>query len=144
MYEIQNLKMKKALVLLIGLIIFSCDTSDDVSLESFQEAMPVESVTLPEEFIVDEIYEIELTYLKTTTCHAFNDILYQKQNNERTIHVIGTVFQNNGNCTELNAELEASFNFKPTISGTYIFKFWQGTDDNEESIYLIEEITVVD
>ena len=135
--------MKKLLVLLIGLTIFSCNSADD-SLDDYQEAMPIESVTLPQEFIVNEEYDITLTYLRPTTCHAFNDILYQKLNNERTIHVIGTVFQNNGNCTELNTELEASFNFKPTLAGTYTFKFWQGIDDNEEDIYLIEEITVVD
>ena len=135
--------MKKLLVLLIGLTLFSCNSADD-PLDDYQEAMPIESVTLPQEFIVNEEYDITLTYLRPTTCHAFNNILLQKHDNERNFYVIGTVFQSNGNCTELNAELEASFNFNPTIAGSYIFKFWQGEDDNGEDIYLTEEITVVE
>ena len=135
--------MKKVLIILIGLVTFSCSLSDD-SLSSYQEAMPIESAVLPDEFIVDEIYEITITYLRPTTCHAFHDILYQKNINERIIYVIGTVFQNNGNCTELNAELEASFSFKPTEVGSYVFKFWEGKDDNGEDIYLTVEVPVVD
>ena len=135
--------MKKILILLIGLVLFSCSSSDD-SVESYQEAMPLQTVTLPDEFVIGETYEITVTYLRPTTCHAFNDIVYQRQNNQRVIHVIGTVFINNGNCTELNTELEANFNFKETIAGTYILKFWQGKDDNGDDIYLSEEITVVE
>ena len=135
--------MKKILILLISLISFSCSSSDD-SLESYPDPMPVESVDLPNEFISGETYNINITYLRPTTCHAFNDIIYQKNDNERIIHVFGTYFLSNGNCTELNAELEASFSFKETLAGTYILKFWQGEDDNGEDIYLTEEITVVD
>ncbi|MEJ6791665.1 MAG: hypothetical protein QNK89_02720 [Lacinutrix sp.] len=135
--------MKKLLVLLISLTILSCSTNDD-SLETYQEAMPVESVTLPEEFIVNEDYEVTLTYLRPTTCHAFNDILLQKHNNQGNVYVIGTVFQSNGDCTELNSELEVSFNFKATQIGTYTFKFWQGENDNGEEIYSTVEVPVVE
>lgn len=134
--------MKKLLILLIGLLISSCSTSDD-SLVTYQDPMPIETVNIPDEFILDETYEITLNYIRPTTCHAFNGILYKKYNNERTVVVIGTVFQSNGNCTELETELEASFNFKPTETGSYIFKFWQGKDENDEDIYLIIEVPVL-
>jgi hypothetical protein len=135
--------MKKLLVLLIGLLLFTCSSSDD-SLDNYQEAMPIETVNLPEEFILNQEYEIVVTYLRPTACHAFNDIFYQKHLNETTIYVIGTVFINNGNCTALNTELEASFNFKATQTGASIFKFWQGEDDNGEEIYLTVEVPVVE
>ncbi|WP_034060091.1 hypothetical protein [Lacinutrix jangbogonensis] len=135
--------MKKLIFLLVGLVLFSCSSSDE-SLENYQEAIAIESVILPTDFMTDETYEITVTYLRPTTCHAFNDIVYLKHNDQRVVHVIGTVFINNGNCTELNTELEASFNFKETVAGTYILKFWQGKDDNGEDIYLTEEITVVE
>lgn len=135
--------MKKGLTLLIGLTIFCCSPSND-SLESYQEALPIESADLPDEIRVNEDYEIALSYLRPTTCHAFNDILLQKNDNQGTVYVIGTVFQSNGNCTELNTELEASFSFKATQIGSYIFKFWQGQDDNGEDIYLSIEVSVIE
>ncbi|WP_055436290.1 hypothetical protein [Lacinutrix algicola] len=135
--------MKKILILLIGFATFSCSVSDD-SLVTYQDPMPIETAVLPDAFVLDEIYEINLTYLRPTTCHAFNDIIYKKHNNERTVVIIGTVFQSNGNCTDLGTELEASFNFKATEEGSYIFKFWQGKDDNEEDIYLTIEVPVLE
>ena len=134
--------MKKALILLVGLILFSCSSNDD-SLYNYQDPMPIELVDLPEEFILNEEYEITITYLKPTTCHVFNDILYQEDNNISTVIVIGTVFQNNGNCTDLNTEFEANFNFTANNIGSHIFKFWKGLDDNGEDIYLIVEVPVV-
>ena len=134
--------MKKALILLAGLILFSCNSSDD-SLYNYQDPMLIELVDLPEEFVLNEEYEITITYLKPTTCHVFNDILYQEDNNISTVIVIGTVFQNNGNCTDLNTESQASFNFTANNIGSYIFKFWKGLDDNGEDIYLIVEVPVV-
>ena len=134
--------MKKALILLVGLILFSCSSNDD-SLYNYQDPMPIELVDLPEEFILNEEYEITITYLKPTTCHVFNDILYQEDNNISTVIVIGTVFHNNGNCTDLNTEFEANFNFTANNIGSHIFKFWKGLDDNGEDIYLIVEVPVV-
>jgi hypothetical protein len=135
--------MKKLLILLVTLTVFSCSLDDD-SLENYQDPMPIETALLPDEFTVGETYEITLTYLRPTTCHAFSGIYYQKHNNERTVVVIGTVFQSNGNCTDLNSELEATFNFKATEAGSYIFKFWQGEDENGEDNYIIIEVPAVE
>ncbi|WP_452225525.1 hypothetical protein [Lacinutrix chionoecetis] len=135
--------MKKLLILIIGLVTFSCSLSDD-SPTDYQELLPVEEAVLPEEFVLNETYEITLVYLRPTTCHAFSDIYYLKENNERTVAVISTVFQSNGNCTALGTELEATFNFKATQTGSYVFKFWQGEDDNGEDTYLTVEVPVVE
>jgi len=141
--------MKKLLILVIGLIIFSCSPSDESAIDSYQEAMPIESATIPQELSIGETYEITVTYLRPTTCHAFSDILYQKHDNVRTVVVIGTVFASNGNCTDLNTELEASFDFTPTELGTYIFKLWQGEATNTqgantEDQYINIEVQVIE
>ena len=135
--------MKKVLILLICLIVVSCSLGDD-SISDYQVSLPVESAILPDEFVLNETYEISVNYLRPTTCHAFNDILLFKENDEIKSVVLNTVFQSNGNCTELGTELEASFNFEATEVGTYIFKFWQGKDDIGEDTYLIVEVPVVD
>ena len=135
--------MKKILVLLLTLVVFSCSTSNDDSL-TFQELLPVDNVILPTEFQLNETYEIDLTYIRPTTCHAFNDIYYLKHDNERTVAIISTYFGSNGDCTELTTELEATFEFKATQTGSYIFKFWQGENENGEDEYLTIEVPVVE
>ena len=136
--------MKKHLVLLIGLVVFSCSLDNDSSTNTYQDPMPIETVTLPEEFVKNETYEIIITYLRPTTSHAFNNIFHQKNNNESTVVVLGTVFQSNGNCTNIGTELEASFNFTATQRGTYVFKFWQGENENAEDQYLTIEVPVIE
>jgi hypothetical protein len=40
--------------------------------------------------------------------------------------------------------VDATFNFIVTSNGTYIFKFWQGEDDNGNDLYYIVEVPVVE
>lgn len=136
--------MKKIIIIIIVLnTILSCSISDDSPVTT-QELLPVKSVTIPENFALNETYEIELRYLRPTNCHGYRDIYFSKNNNERTVAIISTYFLGNENCTPFtNEELETSFNFKATELGSYIFKFWKGLDDNGEDIYLIIEVPVL-
>ena len=135
--------MKKLLICLFTLSIFSCSIGDDTPDTHF-EILPVESIVIPEEFDLGVTYEIMLTYIRPSTCHAFNDIYYVAELNERTVAIVTTVFNGGNNCEEIATELETSFNFKATSSGSYIFKFWQGEDDNGEDQYLTIEVPVID
>ncbi len=135
--------MKKIIFILFTFILFSCSVEDD-SLDTHFEIIPVESAILPDEFVLGNLHLIKLTYLRPSTCHAYNDIYYVTESNERTVAVINIVFDSNGNCEEISDELEASFNFRATRPGSYIFKFWQGTDDDGEDLYLIVEVPVVE
>ena len=139
--------IKKFLVCLIAVMVFSCSIDDD-SPTSYQELLPVESVEMPEQFVLNTAYEINLTYLRPTNCHSFNGIYYLKHNNERTVAIVNTVYQSNGSCEAYEAafvpELEASFNFLPTEIGSYVFKFWKGQDENGQDEYLSMEIPVVE
>ncbi|TYB74242.1 hypothetical protein ES677_05010 [Bizionia gelidisalsuginis] len=134
--------MKKRLFACIALLLLSCNVNDD-SLRSYQTLLPIESVTIPDAFIIDDVYAITLFYIKPTNCHSFSDIYYSKDHNERTVSIISTVYTN-ANCNEINAITEASFNFKATSAGTYKFMFWSGKDENNEDIYLNYEIPVIE
>ncbi|WP_290698832.1 hypothetical protein [Lacinutrix sp.] len=134
--------MKKHLILLICILTLSCSIEDDTL--SFQtEFIPIESVVIPEEFELGTTYEISLNYIKPTNCHNFSDIFYSANNNERTVAIINSVVQNS-NCITLETELEATFGFKATEAGSYIFKFWQGKDDSGGDTYLIVEVPVIE
>ena len=131
--------MKKLIACLFVFLIISCSPNDDGSQDIIYEILPVESAVLPDEFILGDVYEITLTYIKPSTCYAFNNIYYLKESNIRTIAVVTYQVSNNNYCETLNEEVETSFEFEAVESGTYIFKFWQG-DDN----YMVVEVPVVD
>ena len=136
--------MKK--ILIYGftiLLFFSCSIDDDSNNYSL-EILPVESVDIPDEFELGQTYPITVHYFRPTTCHAFREFYYVKENNIRTVAPINYVFEEDNNCTDLENDLvEATFNFIVTSNGSYIFKFWQGEDTNGEDQYLTIEVPVV-
>jgi hypothetical protein len=136
--------MKRLIFISLTLILFtSCsinDNNNDYNLDL--EVLPIESVDIPETFTLGETYPITVSYLEPSTCYSFKEFYYVKNNNERTVAVINYVAQND-NCTDLEDELvEATFNFIVTSNGSYIFKFWQGVDENDEDQFLIIEVLV--
>ncbi|HEY5688958.1 MAG TPA: hypothetical protein VIS27_11700 [Yeosuana sp.] len=139
----QKIAMKRLIIITLSLILFASCSNDD-SLEYSLEILPVETVNIPESFTLGEIYPITVSYLRPSTCHSFKEFYYIKNLNERTVAVINYNVQDN-NCETLSDELvEATFNFIVTSNGSYIFKFWQGVDENDEDQYLIIEVPVID
>ncbi len=135
--------MNRLIIITLSLILFASCSNDD-RLEYSLEILPVESVNIPESFTLGEVYPITVSYLRPTTCHSFKEFYYRKNLNERTVAVINYNLQDN-NCVDLSDELvEATFNFIVTSNGSYIFKFWQGVDENDEDQYLIIEVPVID
>lgn len=135
--------MKRLIIITLSLLLFASCSKDDGPEYSF-EILPVESVNMPESFTLGDIYPITVSYLRPTTCYSFKEFYYSKNLNERTVAVLNYNVQDN-NCQELSDELvEATFNFIVTSNGSYIFKFWQGVDENDEDQYLIIEVPVVD
>ena len=125
------------------LLATSCSLDDD-STSYYYELLPVESAELPESFEYGGLYQINITYKRPTTCHTFNDFYFRSEGNERIVAVVNSVIDNN-NCTELSDDfVEVSFDFKVIYTGTYVFKFWQGKDDNDNDLYYIVEVPVVE
>lgn len=135
--------MKKTITLLALFFLFnSC--SVDSGPNYLYEVLPTESVDIPTEFTLGEIYPITVRYNRPTTCHYFNGLYYDKHLNIRTIAVESAVEQRD-NCQDLNADAAAdeyTFNFEVTSNGSYHFKFWQGKDDQGNDIFLEYEVPV--
>lgn len=134
--------MKKFLILsFLVASLFSCSLDDDGTNFSV-EFLPIESVDIPDEFTLGEVYPITVTYIRPSSCHAFREFYYAKHNNERTVAVINNVFERN-DCEDLtDAMLTATINFQVTSNGSYIFKFWQGKDDDGEDMFMEIEVPV--
>jgi hypothetical protein len=136
--------MKKYLLSIVIVIatLTSCSIDDD--LQSFYlEVLPIESAEMPEQFIYGETHEIFMDYIRPTGCHVFNDFLYQINGQERTVGIINTVYTDNA-CEENPETVTVSFQFSVTSFETYVFKFYQGEDEDEVDQYLIMEVPVVE
>jgi hypothetical protein len=136
--------MSKKIISLLALffILNSCSPSDDTQY-SFK-LMPIESVDIPAEFTLGETYPITVHYTVPTSCYYFSSLYYDKDLNIRTIAIENAIAQRN-NCQDLSAADGAStytFNFYVTSNGSYIFKFYQGKDDQGNNIFLEYEVPV--
>lgn len=132
--------MKKILALIgIFLLVVSCSPESDEPKVHF-ELLPIESVEMPVEFHVNTENEIKLHFLRPTTCHGFNGFYYGKEDYTRTVAIESYVLEKNDCAPLTNQELIETLRFKPTETGTYLFKFWKGKDTNGDNIF--EEISV--
>ena len=137
--------MKKLLVLVILMgSLLSCSIGDDSPRSFYYETLPIESVTIPEEFQFGSTHEISMTYFRPTGCHVFYDFYYVSEQNQRTVAIINTVFSDQQCETFDNEEVEVSFNFQVNSTEPYVFRFWQGEDDNGTDTYYIVEVPVVE
>ncbi|WP_309613494.1 hypothetical protein [Flavobacterium sp.] len=135
--------MKKIVSLFALLLILnSCSPGDDTQYS--YRLIPIESIDIPAEFTLGETYPITVHYTVPTSCYHFSSLYYEKDLNVRTIAVENVVEQRN-NCQELSTADGAStytFNFYVTSNGTYIFKFYQGKDNQGNDIFLEYEVPV--
>lgn len=133
----------KKIISLIALVFLFNSCSPDEGTNYLFELLPVESVDIPTEFTLGETYEIKMYYRRPTTCHSFNTIYYNKDLNIRTVAIESAVRQTN-DCESLTEDnlAECSFNFLVTSNGSYIFKFYQGKDEQGNNIFLQYEVPV--
>lgn len=135
--------MKKLFIFSVTLFAFlSCSTDSNYPDFNF-EILPIESVVIPAQFELGNVYPITVTYLKPSSCNVFKELYYKKDTNERTVAVIDYVFEKEDCITLENETVETTFNFIVNSNGTYIFKFWQGKNDQNKDQYLIVEVPVI-
>lgn len=136
--------MKKKLILLLLVTIFSCDIEGRGNeLPNFSlQVMFIESVDIPTEFNFGQSHEITVNYTRPNGCHEFNDFIFQPEGNTRTVAVVDTVYLDE-DCAQAEEAASVSFTFVVSSLDTYIFQFYQGVDNNGEDMYLIVEVPVV-
>lgn len=131
------------LKLLLPLILLSaCDIGEDEVSYHFVSLTTV-SVDMPEEFRLNETYEIGVTVLEPNGCTEFAgfDILPEDTTIRRVV-AIGTE-QDDVPCTEVLSEVATSFDFICLYSGTYTFRFWTGKNEDGVDQFMEFEVPVV-
>ncbi len=136
--------MKKIYVLLIAFITLSCSVDDGNKTHVSYESLPIEGVIIPEEFQLNKKHKITLNYLMPTDCHGFSNIYFEKNGATITTAIIAVKHITEENtCDTINIEYEASFDLLASQTEKYLFKFWQGKDDEGEDTYMEMEVPVV-
>ena len=126
---------------MLTLSLTSCSIDDDRN-SFYQEIMHIDSVNVPSEFMLGEIYEISATYTRPNGCYLFSNFVVQPDGNTRRVFIVDNVYTDSP-CTEAQVEATVSFNFEVLYNQTYVFQFYQGQVDGEDQ-YLIVEVPVVE
>ncbi|MEW7279631.1 hypothetical protein ABW636_13640 [Aquimarina sp. 2201CG1-2-11] len=128
------------LVFFIVIVFTKCSDSDDTSF--FYELVPVDKVTVPEQFEKGKKYTITVYYTPPTNCYSFVGLDTEISKNEQTIAVVNLVVNKN-DCMENSELLKTSFEFIAEEEKAYIFKFWQGKQTNGNNDYLVIEVPIL-
>ena len=132
--------VKRIFFVIFAVVLFvSC--SDD-STDYHYELLETEDAIVPEEFEFGKIYDITVKYIVPDDCYIASDILYEYDETARNIAVISLVVDENS-CEALEIEQELTVRVHALQASPYIFRFWQGEDDNGDPIYLSIEVPVV-
>ncbi|WP_299112114.1 hypothetical protein [uncultured Winogradskyella sp.] len=137
--------MKKCVLGLTVLFIMltSCSVDEGSGPDFSFQFMPIESVEVPQEFIHGETYTINVNYTQPNDCYEFNSFAYDVNDQERTIAVVNTVYNTGeSTCPGEPALVSVGFDFTVTSTNTYVFKFYQGGNDDGVDQYHIVEVPV--
>jgi len=74
----------KRIVLFLSLVFvgLSCDPDNEKPIAFDLELVTIENVRLPEFFVANETYEIEMEYLRPSACHFPNAVRYSQENEQ--------------------------------------------------------------
>ena len=117
---------------------------DDGASETSFEMLPIESIQLPSEFVLNEEYDIDFTFIRPTNCHGYQNVFSVAENETRTLAVKSIIYTN-PSCEDITENNIASQSFKFTVlyDQVYVFRIWKGADQFGEEIYEIIEVPVV-
>lgn len=140
--------MKKLILLFVGALTFaSCEVDEGVNTQA--EYAEVSAIDLPDFFEMGKIYDIEVTYLMPTACHAGAgvDVRMNEDVTDRWeifIAGVSTYDANAGECTgnNTNPERKETFSLRIDEEGPYVFNLWTGMDSNNQPVYTVIEVPV--
>jgi hypothetical protein len=136
--------MKKIFFVLSFLFLLTgCSTDDEPQPRLVYELVPIVSTNLPEQFERGKTYELLFTYSLPTPCHNYKAINVEPLEDGSTGVGVLAYYDANKTCEEQARTAETGFNFVAGQEEFYIFKFWQGQNEQGENQFLSVEIPVV-
>jgi hypothetical protein len=134
----QFIMKRLALLLLTAIVFISCDLGSEDSAQFVLG--PVQDVTMATTYKVDSISEIMVRYKRPNDCHIFQGFYYSAVDSTRIV-AIEYAWLDQPNYQEDPTVYEVPLRFKPQHTGTYVFRFWDGTGtDGEDHFYVAEAV----
>ena len=107
--------------------------------------LQITAAELPESFMLNQTYQIKVTYSTPNGCTTFEGFDITEDDTEyseiRNVVAIGAE-RENLQCTQQFEEIETTFSFLCLYSKTYVFRFWTGEDENGASEFFEVEVPV--
>lgn len=133
------MKRFSLLIVLFATFVFNSCSTDDGPNFHYKTLRALEA-QLPDSFELNQRYRITVTYERLDDCTFFEGFdVTSTDTTIRNVTVIGSVFTDR-DCLPEPQEVEASFDFIVLHNQPYIFRFWEGKDENDEHQFF--EITV--
>ena len=131
-------------MLFAALTFFGCSLGDDQENFHFV-VLPITSVEMPESFVLNETYEIKVTYLRASDCEYFEGFdIVKEDTTVRNVAAIGSMLSDSDTCKEISQEIETSFNFIVLYNETYTFKYYTGDDESGVAQFIEIEVPVTE
>jgi hypothetical protein len=132
------------MVLAFGVTLTSCSDDDDYYDYDFSlEYVNVISADLPDEFIFGQTYRMNVTIELPNSCYYYyNQYDYFYEGTSRLIYPIAHVDEG-VSCTPNSTETTFSIPVQALQNETYIFKFYQGEDEDGQDLFLTIEVPVI-
>ncbi len=138
----KNFKYLLIMIVALAIPVSSC-SSDDDDHDYHLEYVNVISAELPDEFNHGSTYQIKVIIELPNSCYFYYDQYdYFHEGTTRLIYPIGHVDHGNS-CTQIITETTFSIPVKVLQDEPYIFKFYQGKDDDGEAKFLTIEVPVI-
>ena len=129
--------------MIVALTVTSCNDDDDNYHDHHLEYVSVISAELPDEFTYGHTYRINVTIELPNSCYYYYDQYdYFYEGTSRLIYPIAHV-DDGVACTQNITETTFSIPIQALQNEPYIFKFYQGEDDNGEDMFLTIEVPVI-
>lgn len=131
--------MKRLVILaLIAISAISCDLGEEDKTQFVLG--PIQDVTMASAYKVDSVSVITIRCVRPTDCHIVNGFFYDINGFTRTVAMEFAVTDGD-NCQPETYPYEVPLNFKPTTPGTYLFRFWDGQNqDGTDHFYEAEAV----
>ena len=131
--------MKKHLILLSIITLFSACLNTNHEPNFGLEFLKIDSAITPVSFTYNQTDSITIKYTLPNSCHSFNNLHYDYDDNARIVAVVSFVVLDEA-CTQVTREEEFKFAVRVVQREDYLFKFYKGKDANGNNIF--EEVLV--
>lgn len=145
-YSTNNEKIMKGLNVFLSVVVLSFGLAscldDEPTTPVNYNYKAIDSVVIEQVNPHREVTEIKTYFTRNNTCEAFFDYKYFAAGFERDVVLVTSTIQD-PTCLDTSVVAVKTLNFLPERPGTYLFRFWAGTDENGESIYINKEVGIL-